>query len=144
MLICNLQTDRVVLATVGKPAGHMASSLDFKINFDDRQELKLVEDQVLDLQVILPGILDAVAGVKKACERFLSTSSSHLPEAEKCEIEEIVDELEEYCKEAKILTERAKILTARAMSGARMVQTLLLYITVQSNLIRKGVRPVEL
>ncbi|PVH79933.1 hypothetical protein DL98DRAFT_515816 [Cadophora sp. DSE1049] len=121
------QTDRVVLATVGKPVGRMASVLDFKINFEDRQELKLVEDQVLDLQVILPGILDAVSGVKKTCERFLSSLSSHLPEDEKLEVEEIVDELDEYCKEAKILTERAKILTDRAMSGARMVSDLLNY-----------------
>ncbi|KAH7323474.1 hypothetical protein BKA65DRAFT_555156 [Rhexocercosporidium sp. MPI-PUGE-AT-0058] len=121
------QTDRAILATVGQATEPVASSLEFKIKFDDRQELKLVEDQVLDLQVIFPGLVDVVSGVKESCERFLSASSSRLPQDEKLEAEEIIYEMEEYCKEAKILTERAKILTARAVSSARMVSDFLNY-----------------
>ncbi|KUJ20793.1 uncharacterized protein LY89DRAFT_640613 [Mollisia scopiformis] len=113
------QSDHIVLASVGDDKVNLSPLTDFVINFDNRQQLKIIEDQVLDLQVILPGMLDAV-------EQLLREFSSFQTE-EDGELNAIVGEFEEYVREVKMLVERSKALNDMARSTARLLSDLLSY-----------------
>ncbi|KAF8849338.1 hypothetical protein BDZ45DRAFT_732300 [Acephala macrosclerotiorum] len=106
------QSDRIVCATVGDHEENLSPLTDFVINFDDRQVLKTLEDQVLDLQVILPGMLDAI-------KELLCDSESRN--------EGLVSEFREYQREVKMLIERSKTLNDMATSTARLLSDLLSY-----------------
>jgi hypothetical protein len=81
--------------------------------------LKIIEDYVLDLQVILPGILDSITGVRDQCMAAL-ISPDHGDE-EKYGVEAILGELNEYIGEVKMHIERAKNLKDKAKSTAQLV-----------------------
>jgi hypothetical protein len=110
----------IVLATVGTDSVNMSPLTDFKLNFEHRQELKLVEDMVLDLQVILPGMLDSIIRVRDQC-KDVSNSPCYSRE-ENHEIAVIIGELNEYAREAKMHLERAKTLKEKAESTAHLVR----------------------
>ncbi|CZR67923.1 uncharacterized protein PAC_17822 [Phialocephala subalpina] len=120
------QSDHVVLATVGDDKVNLSPLTDFIINFDDRQQLKIIEDQVLDLQVILPGILDAVTQLQKEFSGFASHSLC-FEEKEREELYEIAQEFKEYVREAGMLIDRSKALNDMAISTARLLSDLLSY-----------------
>lgn len=113
------KSDKIVLATVGDNKSNLSPLTDFNVNFEDRQKLKMLEDQVLDLRVILPGILESIIGVWESCRECSATLL--LSHAEKSELEEVIDELDEYAKEAKRLIERSQSLKAKAKSTAQLV-----------------------
>ena len=92
---------------------------DFNLNFEDRQELKIVEDQVLDLEVILPSILDSIAGIQEQCNLFLSGIG--MKEEEQDETRAVIQEFNEYIRETKRHIDRAKVLKERAKSTAELV-----------------------
>jgi len=119
------QSNEIVLATVGNNKANLSPLTDFNINFEHRQELKIVEDQVLDLQVILPSLVDAIHGIRAACARFAAGSSTK--GLDTFDLDTIVDEFEDYEKQANLLTERAKTLKANAESTAQLLSDLLSY-----------------
>ncbi|KAG4422124.1 hypothetical protein IFR04_004751 [Cadophora malorum] len=119
------QSNEIVLATVGNNKANLSPLTDFNINFEHRQELKIVEDQVLDLQVILPSLVDASHGIRAACARFAAESSTQ--GRDKFDLDSIIDEFEDYEEQANLLTERAKTLKANAESTAQLLSDLLSY-----------------
>lgn len=114
------QSDEIVLATVGENKANLSPLTDFNINFEHRQQLKIVEDMVLDLELILPGLLDAIGGVKEACSQYAKDQKS--TQREILELDDIIDEFDEYEKEARLLIERAKTLKSKADSTAHLVR----------------------
>ncbi len=114
------QSDEIVLATVGTDKVNFSPLTDFKIDFEDRQELKIIEDYVLDLEVILPGMLDSITGVRDQCVSNL-TAYDH-EDDQRYEMETIIEELNEYIGEVKIQIERAKNLKDKANSTAKLVR----------------------
>ena len=102
---------------------NLAPLTDFVINFEDRQELKLVEDLVLDLQVILPGMLDAVMGIHEQMTHLHNTCVD-LPREGLCEMFAIINEFSEYIREVKMYISRAKSLKDMSKSTARLVSFL--------------------
>ena len=118
------QSDRIILATIGTEKActnkaNFSPPTDFNINFDNRQELKIIEDYVLDLQVILPAILDLIIGVRNQFTADLILSD-HGDEG-KYEFEVVLGELNEYIGEIKMYIERSKNLKDRARSTAQLV-----------------------
>ncbi len=109
-----------MLATVGTDKVNFSPLTDFKIDFEDRQELKIIEDYVLGLEVILPGLLDSITGVRDQCMSNL-TSYAH-EDDQRYEMEDILEELNEYIREVKIHIERAKNLKDKANSTAQLVR----------------------
>lgn len=109
-----------MLATVGTDKINFSPLTDFKIDFEDRQELKIIEDYVLDLEVILPGMLDSITGVRDQCVSNL-TSYNH-EDDQRYEMEASIEELNEYTGEVKIQIERAKNLKDKANSTAQLVR----------------------
>jgi hypothetical protein len=120
MILTMTQSNRIVLASVGDDKVNLSPLTDFVINFDDRQQLKIIEDQVLDLQVILPGILDAVEEIREEFKSF-RCPSMQLKGDELEEFCAIVDEFDEYGREVKMMMERSKALNDMAISTARLV-----------------------
>lgn len=114
------QSDHIVLATVGDDKVNLSPLTDFVINFDDRQQLKIIEDQVLDLQVILPGILDATTQLQKELSGF-ATNLEFFEQEEREEVYAIAEEFSEYVRETSMLIERSKALNDMAISTARLV-----------------------
>lgn len=115
------QSNRIVCAKVGSENDHLSSLTDFNITFIDRQELKDLEDRVLDLQVILPSMMKTVARIRdeiKGCSIRIGVT-----EDERYDMEQIIDEFEEYVREAETHVERAKVLQDKVKSAAKLVRS---------------------
>ena len=113
------QSDRVVLAKIGAEKENLSPLTDFNINFVDRQNLKLLEDSVIDLQIILSTMLSTVSRIRNQCRRCCERHCQK--EQEVCDCDQIIEEFDEYVKEAEMFVERAKILRDRAKSTAQLV-----------------------
>lgn len=116
------QTEPIVIADVGRTQGITSPLLNFDINFEDRQELKRVEDYVLDVQIILPTILQTIIGIQKESRAFCQ--AAQLSQDEQDNLEAIIDEFDEYAKDIRMHIDRASILGAKAASTARLVRVL--------------------
>lgn len=75
---------------------------------------------MLDLQVILPSMIDSIRGVREACVRF--QAEYPMEDGKKLELEAIIEEFEDYEKQAAMLSDRAKVLKANAESTAQLVR----------------------
>lgn len=114
-----MQADHIVLAKVGPEKENPSAFTDFNINFADRQNLKILEDSVIDLQVIVSTALTNIVRVREHCEKcYIKLEFSN---EENDSFQQIMNELDEYCKEAETHVERAKLLRERASSTAQLV-----------------------
>jgi bacterioferritin-associated ferredoxin len=95
---------------------------DFNINFVDRQTLKILEDSVIDLQVILPTLLNNITGIRDQCGKCSKRWKMNEDDANS--VESVMDELDEYVTLAKCHVERAKILRERATAIAQLASDL--------------------
>ncbi|TVY43946.1 hypothetical protein LOCC1_G005609 [Lachnellula occidentalis] len=116
------QSDRIVIADVGSKKENL-SPLDLTINFGDRQDLKIIEDSIIDLDVILPTMLNTIKRIQEQCRKC----NERVGDDEKCHIEEFLEEFDEYVREAEILAQRANILKKTARSTAQLISDLLSY-----------------
>ena len=107
-----------MLADVGSEKENL-SPLNFTINFGDRQELKILEDSIIDLDVILPTMLSTILRIREQCKERNETVNRG--EDEKCCLEQIMEEFDEYVREAEVLVKRAKTLKETARSTAQLV-----------------------
>lgn len=92
---------------------------DFNVNFIDRQTLKILEDSIIDLQVILPTLLSTIIGIRDQCKKYCERH--HGNKEFVCDCNQIIDEFDEHAGEAEGYVERAKALKARAKSSAQLV-----------------------
>jgi hypothetical protein len=115
-----VKSDRIVLAKVGAERENLSPLTDFNINFVDRQTLKVLEDTVIDLQIILFTMLSTVGRIReqcrKCCERYCNDKEKG------CDCNHIIEEFDEYVKEVEIYVERSKNLRDMAKSTARLVR----------------------
>lgn len=110
-----------MLADVG-PEKENLSPLNFNINFGDRQALKILEDSIIDLGIILPSMLNTI---KKIREQFKNSNARDAAmeksKEENSFLEQVMEEFDEYIEEAGMLVQRAKSLKETAKSTARLV-----------------------
>jgi hypothetical protein len=110
-----------VLADVG-PEKENLSPLNFNINFGDRQALKILEDSIIDLGIILPLMLNTI---KKIREQFKNSNARDIgmekSKEEDSFHEQVMEEFDEYIEETEMLVQRAKSLKETAKSTARLV-----------------------
>ncbi|KAF2185420.1 hypothetical protein K469DRAFT_707665 [Zopfia rhizophila CBS 207.26] len=119
------QSDRVVFAKVGMKENNISSLADFNINFMDRQELKLLEDSVADLRIILPTLLNTVIQIRKQCQLGCSTYCVNTDHKWNCCW--IVDQFDGYIRELEMHVERAHVLKDKIRSTATLLSDLLSY-----------------
>ena len=114
------QSDKIVFAAVGTERENLSPLTDFNINFIDRQNLKILEDSVIDLQIILPTLLSTVIGIRDQCRRYIR--GYNMDNDERSVVDFIMDEFDEYINVARGHLERAKILRERATAIAQLVR----------------------
>lgn len=107
---------------------NLAPLTDFNINFADRQELKNLEDEVLDLQVILSTMQKTIARIQNHCKK--SCLSLKKTKSEEMQLEMIIDEFDEYIVEAEALLDRSKVLQRKSQSTSQLVSQLLRVIKI--------------
>lgn len=96
-----------------------SSPTDFEVNFVTRQNLKLSEDYIIDMQVILQTLLSTVTDVRAQCKKF--RQSRNMSEEEKADLELAIDEFGEDVKEVEMLSKRAQFLREKATSTSQLV-----------------------
>ncbi|PQE04902.1 cmgc cdk kinase protein [Rutstroemia sp. NJR-2017a BBW] len=89
---------------------------DWDLKYGRRQELKVIENFVMDLMIIVPAMLDTIDGLRVQCRKFLETNKVKLTKAERCCHEMILREFDEYVKDAKLNVDRARELKSRTES----------------------------
>lgn len=95
------QSSRVVAATVGK--GKLSAFIDFEINFEDRQILKVVEDRVLDLFIIFDSTSDTVSTLLQEYEAIKSDLKTSKRDRVITKLQDILREVALYRKKVETL-----------------------------------------
>jgi hypothetical protein len=91
------------------------------MKYGRRQELKVIENYVMDLMIIVPAMLDTIDGLRLQCRTFLEASEVELTKAERSCHEMILREFDEYVKDAKLNVDRARELKSRTESTINLV-----------------------
>ena len=115
------QSDRIICANIGSEKDNLSPLTDFHITFIDRQELKIIEDAVIDLQIILPTLSNTISRIKDEMRNWYGDSD--MEKEERNNLEDVIDEFEEYFREAEMHNNRAKSLKERTDSTSRLVRT---------------------
>jgi hypothetical protein len=110
------QSNHMVFAKVGTKEENLSPLTGFNINFMDRQALKLLEDSITDLKVILPTLLSTVIRIREQCQMCCSMDCSN--RQEKCDCDQQFDE---YIKELGLYVIRADVLRDKAKCTAQLV-----------------------
>jgi hypothetical protein len=105
-------SNRVVAATVGR--AKVATPIDVEINFDDRQTLKIIEDQVLDLITIFESILDTINTLIEEY-KFLSSV------AEEIKPDRVLHKLRDNLREVGLYLGKVKTLHKRVQGTSILV-----------------------
>jgi hypothetical protein len=113
------QSQRIVCADPGSKTENLAPLTNIYITFADRQELKTLQDDIHDLQVIMPNMLHTLKRVHAQCRMSYNRNTISL--AEKIDFDSIIEEFDEYINEAEMFVERAKDLEGRAKSTTKLV-----------------------
>ncbi|PQE05919.1 cmgc cdk kinase protein [Rutstroemia sp. NJR-2017a BVV2] len=103
------------------PNGDDKPPPDWDLKYGRRQELKVIENFVMDLMIIMPAMLDTIDGLRVQCRTFLKTNEVALTKAERSCHEMILLEFDEYVKDARLNVDRAKELKSRTESTINLV-----------------------
>lgn len=119
--------DKSVQITFAELGSADDESLDgFSFNVEDRQGLKVTEDMVVDLQIILSTLCSTIRGIRKHCEKCCDLSCVH-EEAVNCACGAALSEFDGYLTEVDLCIERARTLKERVVSTANLLSDLLRY-----------------
>src|SRR5579862_4448102 len=114
-----VQSHCAVLSRVGAEKEELSSLTDFRVDFKNRQMLKVLEDSIIDLQIILSTMLSTIAGIrdlcKKCCERHRNKRE------EMCGCDQIIEEFDEHVREVETHVKRAEALREKAKSTTQVV-----------------------
>lgn len=117
------QSQRIVDATithVDTKAENLPALTDIYITFEDRQELKKLQNAIHDLQLTLPTALQNIECIQKQCRKVYNINGMRT--AERMSFDITMEEFDEYIIEAKLHVERAKALENRAKSTTKLVR----------------------
>ena len=109
----------MVFAGVDSKESNLSPLTNFNINFTDRQVLKLLEDSIIDLQVILPALLETTLCIREHCQTLCGQECAK--EYESCDCEEILQLFNGHVNELELLCSRARVLKDKAKSTAQLV-----------------------
>jgi hypothetical protein len=112
------KSDRITLADVGKckPAG----LIDFNINFEDRQELKMLEDMVLNLQIMLRSTINTISTLLCHYSKMVITDETGTTE------DSAIVRFRELLDEATLCNAKAETLHKKVEGVSSLVGTCLI------------------
>ncbi|EKG19678.1 hypothetical protein MPH_03059 [Macrophomina phaseolina MS6] len=114
------RSDRITFSKLG------TMEKDFSFSVRDRQALKVLEDRVIDLQIIIGTLLSNVKGIRKHSRDFCRTHCK-TSESEHCPCASVFDKFDSFLEEIELCKERASILRDRVFSSAQLLSDLLRY-----------------
>lgn len=117
LLINIIQSDRLVLAETHIDRSKFHPLTDYNISFNDRQTLKLFEDKVVDLRMILSTMHENLIGI---CD-YIRRVSKDEQSTDQSFIDAIIEELEALVREAEASRSRGEALKARIKSAINLV-----------------------
>ncbi|OJD29032.1 cmgc cdk protein kinase [Diplodia corticola] len=113
---------RITFADLEPPQGD-GSDEGFTFDVDDRQALKVSEDSIIDLQIILSTLRSTVEGIRHYCQKCC-TLAHHIDE---CSCVAALQELDAYIEEVNLCIDRAATLKERVISTGQLLSDLLRY-----------------
>lgn len=114
------KTERVFLARVDNGDEKLSPLVNFPINFQDRQRLKVLEDRVLDLKIIFDSLLHTIECIKRQCSKAHKRDCEQC-DSESCDFEGIGAEFEEQIQEVKVNQNKIETLQLRVQGTAGLV-----------------------
>lgn len=93
---------------------------DFTFNVQDRQALKVTEDAIIDLQIIITTLLNVVKGVRKYCKKCCEAWCQQEWDRQ-CACNATLEELDDHAEDVELCIERAKSLKDRVTSSVQLV-----------------------
>jgi len=115
------QSERIVAADVGPKTENLPALTDIYITFEDRQELKKLQNFIHDIKLILPATLQTLKRIREQCEKNYSRNT--MTTSEKMSFDMTMEEFDEYIVEAELYVDRAAALENRARSTTKLVST---------------------
>ncbi|PMD20728.1 hypothetical protein NA56DRAFT_173782 [Hyaloscypha hepaticicola] len=110
-------SSRVIAATVGK--GKLSALIDFEINFEDRQGLKVIEEKVLDLLTIFESTSDTITTLLREYEYMQSNTAMKR--------DRVVSKLQDNLREVDLYAKKVDTLHKRVQGTASLLSNLLDY-----------------
>ncbi|KAF7954189.1 hypothetical protein EAE96_005320 [Botrytis aclada] len=112
------QTNLIICATDDMEE---ESSLEHGIGFESRQELKVLEDFVLDLLMILRTKVETITGLRNQCRDYANEFGKQMEPEDRASHYVILREFEEYVKDAESYLDDAKDLKDRIQSTVTLL-----------------------
>jgi len=109
----------MVFTSIDEKGQTSSRLINLSINVSDRQVLKLLEDSVTELQIILPTLLRTVVDLREECHALCTINCSR--ENEMCCCDHIRLQFDTHIKDLELYVQRAGILKEEAKSSARLV-----------------------
>ena len=106
-------SSRVIAATVGK--GKLSALIDFEINFEDRQVLKIIEDKVLDLLIIFESTSDTITTLLREYEYMQSDTVMKR--------DRVVSKLQDNLREVELYAKKVDTLYKRVQGTSSLVSS---------------------
>jgi len=109
----------MVFAVVGVKDKNQSLLPDLTIKVKDRQALKLLEDYVTQLQIILPTLLKTITGLRAECRECCKMICSN--QEDDCDCAQILVRFNTYISDLEMYVQRADVLKEEAKSVTRLV-----------------------
>ena len=103
---------------MGTKTENLPPILDFNVTFEDRQALKELENLVIDLQVILPTLLNNLIGLQNQCK---ICCKMYCVKDRECDCASVIEEFDGYINRAYAYVQRAEALRDRAKCTTQLV-----------------------
>jgi len=110
----------MVFAPIDEKEQISSRLINLTINVSDRQALKLLENSVAQLQIILSTLLRTVVALREECCVFCKINCSRKREV--CRCDHIRLRFDAHIKDLELYVQRSDILKEEAKSTARLVR----------------------
>lgn len=91
-----------------------------EINVTDSQALKLLDDSIADLQVILPTLLNTVLGIRQECTICCQAGCADENGTDDCI--RLLKQFDQYIRELEVFVQRTSVLRDKATACAKLAR----------------------
>ncbi|KAJ8067309.1 hypothetical protein OCU04_004664 [Sclerotinia nivalis] len=96
-----------------------------QVNFDNRQDLKYLEDLVMNLELILPNMQATIMRIRDQCQEYHQEAKNSMTANEEGALYSILQEFNEYINQANLHVQRATVLRKKIASTGQLLLELL-------------------
>jgi hypothetical protein len=115
----------MVFALVGVKDKNQSLLSNLTIKVEDLKALKLLEDSVTQLQVILPTLLKTITGLRAECHESCKMICSN--QEDSCDCARVLVRFNTFINDLEMYVQRANVLKEEAKSAARLVCSMFLF-----------------